>query len=136
MNPIFAAALEIRAFCRAKGWRFCFIGALAVQPWGEPRLTQDVDLTLMTSFGSEAPYVDALLDLFAARIPGAREFALDNRVVLLSSESGIPIDVALGTMPFEERAVESGLRLRALGGRRSQNVQRRGLDRVQGVRRP
>ncbi len=43
MNPIFAAALEAESFCRAKGWKFCFIGALAVQRWGEPRLTLDVD---------------------------------------------------------------------------------------------
>ncbi len=39
MNPIFAAALEVQAFCRARRWKFCFIGALAVQRWGEPRLT-------------------------------------------------------------------------------------------------
>ena len=106
MNPIFGAALEVQAFCRARRWRFCFIGALAVQRWGEPRLTQDVDLTVMTSFGEEAPYVDALLGRFRGRIPDAREFALQNRVVLLRSDSGIPIDAALGAMPFEERATD------------------------------
>lgn len=47
MNPIFAAALEVQAFCRERGWRFCFIGGLTVQRWGEPRLTQDVDMTLL-----------------------------------------------------------------------------------------
>jgi hypothetical protein len=36
----------------------------------------------------------------------ARDFAPQNRVVLLSSESGIPIDVALGAMPFKERATD------------------------------
>ena len=45
MNPIFAAALEVQTFCRARIWRFCFIDGLTVQRWGEPRLTQDVDLT-------------------------------------------------------------------------------------------
>jgi hypothetical protein len=54
VNPIFAAALEVQAFCRAQGWQFCFIGAIAVQRWGEPRLTQDVDLTILTGFGGEA----------------------------------------------------------------------------------
>ncbi len=39
-------------------------------------------------------------------MPDAREFALQNRVVLLRSDSGIPIDVALGAMPFEERATD------------------------------
>jgi hypothetical protein len=106
VNPIFAGALEVQAFCRARRWKFCFIGALAVQRWGEPRLTQDVDLTVMTAFGAEEPYVNAFLDRFRGRIRDAREFALQNRVVLLRSDSGIPIDVALGAMPFEERATD------------------------------
>lgn len=106
MNPIFGAALDVQVFCRARGWRFCFIGALAVQRWGEPRLTQDVDLTIVTGFGGEEMYVDALLSTFTGRLPNAREFALANRVVLLQSGTGIPIDVALGAIPFEERAVQ------------------------------
>jgi hypothetical protein len=106
LNPIFTAALEAQTFCRARGWRFCFIGALAVQRWGEPRLTLDVDLTVLTGFGTEAAYVDPLLDRFQARLPDAREFALRNRVLLLRSDAGIPLDVALGAMAFEERAVE------------------------------
>ncbi len=28
-----------------EGWRFCFIGGVAQQRWGEPRLTEDVVLT-------------------------------------------------------------------------------------------
>lgn len=106
MNPIFAAAVEIQSFCRARNWRFCFIGALAVQRWGEPRLTQDVDLTVVTGFGAEPQYVEDLLQGFRGRIPGAREFALEKRVLLLESKGAIPIDVALGALPFEERIVE------------------------------
>ena len=105
MNPLLAAALEVQAFCRAQSWRFCFIGGLAVQRWGEPRLTQDADLTVITGFGGEAPFVDTLLARFEGRLPDAREFALRNRVVLLRSSQGVPLDVALGAMPFEEHAV-------------------------------
>ena len=47
MNPIFAAALEMQEFCAARRFEFCFIGGVAVQRWGEPRLTVDVDLTLL-----------------------------------------------------------------------------------------
>lgn len=47
MNPIFAAAYDLQAFCERAGWRFCFIGGVAVQRWGEPRFTQDADLTLL-----------------------------------------------------------------------------------------
>ena len=105
MNEIFGAAREIQGFCLARGWRFCFIGGLAVQRWGEPRLTRDVDLTLITGFGDEARYVDELLASFPARISDARDFALRYRVALLASSSKIPIDIALGAMPFEEAAI-------------------------------
>ena len=105
MNAIFAAAREIQAFCRERDWRFCIIGGLAVQRWGEPRLTRDVDVTLLTGFGGESAFVDELLAGFAPRLSDAREFALRNRVVLVSSEQGVPIDIALGAMPFEEAAI-------------------------------
>jgi hypothetical protein len=106
VNPLLAAALDVQACCRAQNWRFCFIGGLAVQRWGEPRLTQDADLTVITGFGREAPFVDTLLAHFEGRLPDAREFALQNRVVLIRSSAGVPLDIALGAMPFEEHAVD------------------------------
>lgn len=106
MNPIFEAAREVERACRAAGFSFCFIGGLAVQRWGEPRMTADVDLTLITGFGGEEPFVDALLKAFRGRLPDTRTFALDNRTLLLFAANGTPVDVSLGAMPFEERAVE------------------------------
>jgi hypothetical protein len=53
MNPILEAARDFQTFCETNGWKFCFIGGLAVQRWGEPRQTQDADLTLITGFGQE-----------------------------------------------------------------------------------
>lgn len=106
MNPIFAAALDLQTFCEHAGWRFCFIGGIAVQRWGEPRFTQDADLTLLTEFGNEEHYIDHLLAHYPGRLPDTREFALQTRVVLLAGVDAVPLDVALGAMPFEERTVE------------------------------
>jgi hypothetical protein len=97
---------EIQAFMETRGWRFCFIGGVALMRWGEPRFTQDVDLTLLTGFGNEQVYIDELLQAFAPRAPDMSAFALRNRVILLKSPSNIGIDVALGGLPFEERVVE------------------------------
>ncbi len=77
-----------------------------MQRWGEPRLTIDVDLTLLTGFGGEAPFVDHLLQHFEGRIADAREFAMQHRVLLLRSASGVGLDVALGGLPFEESVVD------------------------------
>jgi hypothetical protein len=113
VNPILETAAEIQGFCQDEGWRFCFIGGIALQRWGEPRFTQDVDLTILTGFGSEAPVIDALLARFEARRSDARVFALRHRVVLIRSSARVPIDIALGAMPFEERTVAraSGFRI-------------------------
>jgi hypothetical protein len=105
-DPILDAAAQVQDLCRERGWRFCFIGGLAVLRWGEPRLTRDADLTLITGYGSEEPYVTALLERFPGRFADSAAFALANRVLLLRAGDDVPIDIALGALPFEERAVE------------------------------
>ena len=104
MNAIYEAALEVEAVCRRARFQFCFIGGIAVQRWGEPRMTADVDLTVVSGFGGEEPYVDALLAALSARIPDARAFALAHRTLLLRASNGVHVDLSLGAMPFEERA--------------------------------
>ncbi|MBM3891755.1 MAG: nucleotidyl transferase AbiEii/AbiGii toxin family protein [Verrucomicrobia bacterium] len=105
MIEVLRAAKELQAFCESQGWRYCFIGGLALLRWGEPRETVDVDLTLLTGFGAEERFTEPLLRRFEARIPNAGEFALSKRVLLLRARSGVGLDVSLGGLPFEESAV-------------------------------
>lgn len=105
MTEIIRAAAQLQSLCESEGWRFCFIGGLAVLRWGEPRETVDVDLTLLTGFGGEGPFIQTLLRQFAPRIEGAAEFALTRRVLLVRAASGVGMDIALGGIPFEESAV-------------------------------
>jgi len=104
-NRLLEAAQEIQQFCRNRNWRFCFIGGIAVQRWGEARLTRDADLTVYTGIGDELRYIEELLAAFESRIESAREFALGHRVLLLRASNGIPLDVTLGALPFEDKAV-------------------------------
>ncbi|HEX4119274.1 MAG TPA: nucleotidyl transferase AbiEii/AbiGii toxin family protein [Verrucomicrobiae bacterium] len=105
MIEVIKAAAELQTYCAAQKWRFCFIGGLALQRWGEPRETVDVDLTLLTGFGAEEPYARLLLERFQPRVDGALEFALTHRVLLLRAQSGVGLDIALGALPFEESVV-------------------------------
>jgi hypothetical protein len=105
VTEIIRAAADLQALCQAQNWRFCLIGGLALQRWGEPRETVDVDLTLLTGFGGEEPYIKLLLENFASRIPDPADFALARRVLLLRSPAGVGLDIALGGLPFEESAV-------------------------------
>ncbi|MBI4661667.1 MAG: hypothetical protein HY735_22820 [Verrucomicrobia bacterium] len=105
MNIVFAAALDLQAVCQREGWHFCFIGGIAVQRWGRPRFTDDVDLTLLTGFGGEQEFIKKLLQHYAPRRPDTFEFAVRNRVLLIQTHSGVGMDVAMGALPFEERTL-------------------------------
>ena len=61
VEELLATASNLENYFQGQGWRFCFIGGVAVQRWGEPRFTQDIDLTLIAGFGEEEQFVDALL---------------------------------------------------------------------------
>ena len=106
MTEVIHAAAELQAVCQTQGWEFCFIGGLALQRWAEPRETVDADMTLLTGFGSEERFIQILLQQFEGRIPGAAQFALERRVLLLRSRKGVGLDVALGALPFEALAVQ------------------------------
>lgn len=99
-------ASRLQKFLDRQRWRSCIIGGIAVQRWGEPRLTRDVDVTLLTGLGGEEKYVDVILRRYAPRVEGAREFALKHRVMLLQDRDATGIDLALGGIPFEERVIE------------------------------
>jgi len=102
LTRVYDAASALQSFCEKENWRFCFIGGIAVQRWGEPRQTVDADLTLLTGFGAEEKFVDSLLTAFEPRRSDARQFALVQRVLLLRNANGVALDVALGGLPFEE----------------------------------
>lgn len=84
--------------------RYFVIGGLALQHWGEPRLTRDVDITVLAQPGDLEPFVDAVLNRFSPRIPDARAFALRHRVVLVQTKDGVPVDLSLGIPGYEEEA--------------------------------
>jgi hypothetical protein len=99
VNEVIQAAFELQSVCQTQGWQFCFIGGLAQLRWGDPRETVDADLTLLTGFGGEQPFVTTLLQHFAGRIPDAETFALERRVLLLKSRAGVGLDVSLAGLP-------------------------------------
>lgn len=106
-NRLLAAALEVQQFCEHRRWKYCFIGGIAVQHWGEQRVTRDAGLTVFTGIGDEPYYVDEFLGKFKSRVEQAREFALRQRVLLLRASNGIPVDISLGALSFEDKAVST-----------------------------
>ncbi len=118
MVDLIDEAFRLQEFLESYQRRFCFIGGLAVQSWGEPRLTRDIDVSLLTGFGGEERDVDLLLGAYAPRIEDARPFALAHRVLLLRSQGGIGIDVSLAALPYEQLVIDRAVLVDLLPGKR------------------
>jgi hypothetical protein len=106
MINLLEAAIEIQSFCETKKKPFCFIGGIAVLQWGEIRVTNDIDIALLCGYGNEVGLINLLLKQFSSRIQDAANFALINRVLLLSSKDGVPLDITLTGLDFESQMIE------------------------------
>ena len=76
MLDLFRTAHQLQTIFQKRRWKYCFIGGVAVQKWGQARFTKDVDLTILTGLGNEAEFIDALLDQFKARRADAKKLLL------------------------------------------------------------
>ncbi len=111
MNAQETAARELHEFFQSLGLPYVVIGGLAVQLWGEPRVTKDVDLTVaVPTDRPSGVFVQQVLDRFSPRIENALEFAQRSRVILIEASNGCPVDISLGLPGYEDevmgRAVE------------------------------
>jgi hypothetical protein len=116
MIDLITEAHRFQALCLSLNWEFCFIGGLAVQHWGEPRLTRDVDVSVLTGFGPEADFISAILNVYNARLPDAKEFAQRHRVLLVQTSSGVDFDISLAALPFEEEMIRRSALVEYLPG--------------------
>lgn len=105
MIDLVAEAASLQEFLEEKGWDFYFIGGIAVQVWGQPRMTQNIDLTVFTNLKNETEYIAALLSLYSPKFSDAGQFALTNRVLPMFTNSGIGIDVTLGGLSDTSEAL-------------------------------
>ena len=106
MKGLLQAADQLQSFLLGHDWPFCFIGGLAVIRWGDPRLTRDIDVSLLTGFGREREFASILAKRYRTRISDAVDFAVQRRVLLLESDDGYGIDIAFAALPFEELVIQ------------------------------
>ena len=100
---LIGAAWAVQEQLSRAGFSFCIIGGLALARWGEPRYTQDIDLSVLCPYGEELGTARRLAQLFEPRFAGAIEFAVESRVFLARTADGIPVDIAFGAIDFEFR---------------------------------
>ncbi len=105
MNPLEAAG-RISAMLEKASTPYAIIGGLAVQYWGESRTTRDVDIVVLVPDVEVDRFVESVLQEFPPRVKNASAFARENRVLLVATEDGTPIDIAFGIPGYEGIAIE------------------------------
>lgn len=105
MNGQFETAWQLHRFLSARGIPYAIIGGIAVQRWGQPRLTRDVDLTILLRPGSEEATLREIVAVFPARIENAVAFALEHRVLPVEVPGGSEADISLGLPGYEEHVI-------------------------------
>ncbi len=102
---VLEAAAEIAAFLEEQGVSYALLGGVAIQHWGEPRTTRDVDVVVMVSYEELEDFAQKLFRRFAPRLPDALPFARRHRVLLVWASDGTSIDISLGVPGYEEEAL-------------------------------
>ncbi|MFQ5896838.1 MAG: hypothetical protein ACE5JN_01120 [Candidatus Methylomirabilia bacterium] len=105
MNRQFETAWQLHAFLSTRGIPYAIIGGIAVQRWGRPRLTRDVDLTVLLPPGGEEATLREIVAAFPARIEDAVAFALEHRVLPVDVPGGSEADLSLGLPGYEEHLI-------------------------------
>jgi len=105
MNDVFAAVQWVHLSLEELGLRHAFIGGIALQAWGEPRLTRDVDVSVWTGLIPEEETIRSILSRIPPRVSDALAHALNYRVLLGKSTSDIGVDLALAGFEYEEAAL-------------------------------
>lgn len=108
LQPLLEPLAALQRLMEKSECRWMIIGGVAASLLGKPRFTADVDVVTLV----EDKNIAGLLKLakhfgFRPRIKDAVTFARENRVLLLEhKKSGINIDISLGLLPFEEKALQ------------------------------
>lgn len=103
MNPRLEAAWEIHQFLAEHGLKYAIVGGIAVQKWGEPRFTRDVDLSVASPLiTGSAELVRLITSRFPSRSADPVAFARSTRMVLITASNRVEVDISLALPGYED----------------------------------
>jgi len=106
MTKIFEAAWEFHLFFEKNLIPYVIIGGVAVQRWGRPRMTTDVDFTISVPVENSESTIKLLISHFSPRYKDLFDFALKHRIVLLRASNGTGVDVSLALPGYEDQLIK------------------------------
>ncbi|MCL4466228.1 MAG: nucleotidyl transferase AbiEii/AbiGii toxin family protein [Chloroflexi bacterium] len=102
MNPQLEAAWQVHEFLTAQNLRYVVIGGIALQKWGEPRFTRDVDITVESSVSDPPRLVRLITEQFGSRTQDPVAFARRTRMILIKAGADIDVDISLALPGYED----------------------------------
>jgi hypothetical protein len=105
MNQREQAAWELHMVLQEFGVAYSVIGGMAVQYWGEPRFTQDIDVTVAAPLDEPGAFLERMVERFQPRMADAVSFARKHRVLLVRASNGCPVDISLGLPGYEDEVM-------------------------------
>lgn len=117
MNKQAEAAWELHCFLADLNVPYAVIGGIAVQHWGEPRFTLDLDVTIIAPLENPIPVIEQIATRFTPRIGDAVNFARRNRVILVQASNECPIDISLGLPGYEEEVMRRAVTVEIAQGK-------------------
>lgn len=106
MNLQIKALADLHQFFVSEEIQYVVIGGIALQYWGEPRFTRDIDVTVLLTLNKEEEILKKILTVFSPRVSDALEFAIKNRICLVKNKEGYEIDISLGIPGYEEEVIK------------------------------
>lgn len=106
---------RLAAFFERHRIRYMLIGGLANAAWGRPRATYDADVKVVLGDLSIAEFGDLVGQHFSFRVPDAVSFAQRTYVLLVLLDDGMPADLVIGYLPYEDQAIERAIRVKIEG---------------------
>lgn len=115
MNPLESTLSALAAILDQNEIPYMVIGGMANACWGEPRATIDIDVTVWVTEAARNDVITLLQKHFRSRTAEAEQFVQKTRVLPLMSDSGVPIDIIFGLLPYEEEAINRAV-IREIAG--------------------
>jgi predicted nucleotidyltransferase len=108
---------EICNFLTDHKIKYVIIGGMALQHWGEPRFTRDVDITISIIPEKTDETISLLTNNFKSRVANPVEFAGRTRMVLLETKSKYSIDISLAIPGYEDDVMNRAVDYKLLPGK-------------------
>ncbi|MGI9861134.1 nucleotidyltransferase [Moorella naiadis] len=105
MDALERGLKQVTSFLQRERIPYMFIGGIANLIWGEPRLTQDLDVTILCQEAKIPELITKLMNDFSILPTDPLAFIQQTGVLPMVAREGVRIDLIFARLPYEEQAI-------------------------------